>query len=414
MFKIKSLKATEILDSRGNPTLSVACFLESGFFGEASVPSGKSTGVHEMLEIRDGDKTKYNGMGVDQAVFNVNLEINNFIQNKDFDQKTLDEALVILDGTKNKGRLGANAILGVSLSFARACAKEGNIELYEYLGKLGNNTNFTLPIPMLNIINGGKHANNSLELQEFMIVPTDFDSFAEKIEVAKNIIDKLKLTLEDKNYEINFGDEGGFAPKLESNEEALDILMEAIFRAKYNIEQVKIGIDSAASSFYKNNTYNFKNQTKDNQEMISWYQELIKKYPIISIEDGLAEDDWGGFTELTKTLGDKIKIIGDDLTVTNINRINTAIEKKAINAVLIKLNQIGTLSETIEAINLTKSQNWTPVISHRSGETTDTFIADLAVGLSCPFIKSGAPTRIERMCKYDRLIEIERIIKKLN
>ena len=416
MSKITSLHAREIIDSRGNPTIEVACDLESGAKAGAAVPSGASTGIHEALELRDGDKKRYNGQGVLDAVKNVNDEIFNHIKGKEFDQKSLDETMIKLDGTENKSRLGANAILGVSLDFARACAKENKVELYEYLGTLGDNKSFNLPQPAFNIINGGKHADSGLDIQEFMLIPTDFPSFKEKVRAASEIIISLRNILKGKGHVVSVGDEGGFAPQLGSNEEALDLIVQAIKDAGYTLDKVKIGIDSAASSFYKDGKYVLriagteKNMTSN--EIVDWYENLIEKYPIISIEDGLAEDDFDGFAKLTSKLGDKITIIGDDLTVTNVKRIEMAIEKKAINSVLIKVNQIGTLTETIEAIQLTKKQGWIPFVSHRSGETTDTFIADLAVGLSCPFIKSGSLVRGERVCKYNRLMEIEeKIIK---
>lgn len=414
MVRIKKVIAKEIFDSRGVPTLSVSCEFSSGIAGEAKVPSGKSTGSLEALELRDGDVDRYEGKGVNRAIENVNTEINNFLQDKDFEQNTLDENLIKLDGTENKSRLGANAILGVSMAFARACAKEKNIELYEYLGSLTGNMNFKMPEPLLNVINGGKHSDSGLDIQEFMLVPMGFDSFYKKIEASGSVISSLRQILLDKKYEVTLGDEGGFAPKLSSNEEALDLLEQAIKNAGYTNEQIKIGLDVAASSFYENGSYVFKvsmeSQYKNTDEMINWYEDLVQKYPIVFIEDPLAENDWEGFTKINEKLGEKIKIVGDDLTVTNVKRINMAIEKKAINAVLIKLNQIGTVSETVSAINLTKNQNWAPFISHRSGETSDTFIADLAVGLSCPYIKAGSLTKEERMCKYNRLIEIENII----
>jgi enolase len=416
MVKIKSVRAIEILDSRDNPTLEVSCELENGILEKASVPSGASTGAHEAHELRDHDQNRYNGLGVLQAVHNVNKEINEYIQGKEFDQKTLDESLIKLDGTENKSRLGANAILGASLAFARACARNQKVELYEYLGSLADNQDFKLPQPMLNVMNGGKHADSGLDLQEFMIAPVGFDSFHRKIQAATEIISALKKILEAKGYAISVGDEGGFAPKLNSNEEVFDLLEGAIKDAGYSLAEIKIGLDVAASSFYKDGTYNLKisgvKEKKTNIEMIDWYQTLIEKHPIIFIEDGLAEDDWEGFIEMTKRLGEKIKIVGDDLTVTNVKRIKTAIAKKAINSVLIKLNQIGTLTETIEAVKLTKEQGWVPFISHRSGETEDTFIADLAVGLACEYIKSGSLIRGERVAKYNRLMEIENILNK--
>jgi len=415
MSKIKSLKAREILDSRGNPTVEVLCELESGAKAVAAIPSGASTGIHEAIELRDGDKKRYNGLGVLKAVKNVNNEINNFVKGKEFNQKSLDEAMIKLDGTANKSKLGANAILGVSLAFARACAKEKGVELYEYLGDLfGNsnsNFNWKLPQPALKIINGGKHADSGLDIQEFMLVPRDFDSFKEKVRVGAEVISSLRKILKGKGDVISVGDEGGFAPQLGSNEEALDVIVEAIKDAGYSTDRVKIGIDSAASSFYKDGKYDLRIAGKEkiltSDEMVDWYGGLLKKYPIISIEDGLDEDDWDGFAKMTARFGGEITIVGDDLTVTNVKRIQTAIEKKAINSVLIKVNQIGSLTETIEAIQLTKKQGWIPFVSHRSGETTDTFIADLAVGLSCDYIKSGSLVRGERVCKYNRLMEIE-------
>ncbi|MDO8659123.1 MAG: phosphopyruvate hydratase [Candidatus Parcubacteria bacterium] len=416
MVKIKRISAIEILDSRDNPTVEVSCELENGILEKASVASGASTGIHEAYELRDNDEHRYNGLGVLKAVENVNTEINEFLQGKEFDQKTLDESLIKLDGTENKSRLGANAILGVSLAFARVSAKSQNVELYEYLGSLTGNIDFKLPQPMLNIINGGKHADSGLDIQEFMIAPAGFDSFHEKIQAGTEIISALRKILENKGFVISVGDEGGFAPKLSSNEEVFELLEEAIKNAGYSFDQIKIGIDVAASSFYKDGKYRLKilgkQIEKNSTEMIDWYEELIQKYPIIFIEDGLAQDDWDGFMELNKRLGDKIKIVGDDLTVTNVNRIKIAIEKNAINSVLIKLNQIGTLTETLEAIKLTKEQGWAPFISHRSGETEDTFIADLAVGTSSQAIKAGSLTKNERVVKYNRLVEIENILKK--
>jgi len=411
MAKIKSIKAREILDSRGYPTIEVSCSLESETVAKASVPSGASTGVHEAVELRDFDEERYAGRGVLKAVNNVNTEISQCIQNREFDQQTLDQTLIQLDGTENKSRLGANATLGISMAFARAFAKEKNIELYEYLGNLANNKNFKLPQPMLNVINGGKHSNNNLDLQEYLLAPIGFDTFHEKLQAGFKIIVILREILRDRGYVTSVGDEGGFAPSLATNEEALEFIEIAIKKAGYSFDQIKIGIDVAASSFYHDDTYRLKIDGKDrnlnNWAMVDWYKKLVDKYPIISIEDGLAQDDWEGFSEMFAVLGNKIKIVGDDLTVTNIKRIKIAAEKRAINSVLIKPNQIGTLTETIEAVEMTKKYNWTPFISHRSGETTDTFIADLAVGLSCDFIKAGSLTRGERVCKYNRLMEIE-------
>jgi len=418
MSIIKQLTAREILDSRGNPTVSVRCELESGVEGEAAVPSGKSTGSREAMELRDHDQSRYEGLGVLNAVNNVNVEINNFLKNKDFDQQALDKSLIDFDGTENKKRLGANAILGVSIAFAKASAKEKNLELYEYFGNIVGNKDFSIPQPLLNIINGGKHSGNGLELQEFMIVPSGFDLFYKKIEAGGQIISSLRKILEEKKYSTGLGDEGGFAPVLSSNEEAIELIEQAIKNAGYDFEQIKIGIDAAASSFYKNGFYKInisnQNESLDNNQIMKWYEELVRKHPIIFLEDPLAEDDWVGFSSITEKLGDKIKIVGDDLTVTNTKSIQEANDKKAINSVLIKLNQIGTVSETIEAIQLTKKNGWSVFVSHRSGETMDTTIADLSVGLSCEYIKSGSLTRPERMCKYDRLIEIEGILAKKN
>lgn len=410
MVKIKSVSARQILDSRGKPTIEVS--LSSSNFKEvASVPSGASTGIHEALELRDGDPKYYAGLSVNQAVSRVQKEIAEKIIDKEFDQKNLDQFLIDLDGTPNKSKLGANAILGVSMAFAKVSAKEEGLELYEYLAKLAENKNYKFPVPMLNIINGGQHADSGLDIQEFMLGPVGFDSFKEKIRVGAEVIYALRKILKDKGYTVSVGDEGGFAPKLETNEEALELMVMAIEKAGYTTDQVKIGMDAAASSFYEDGKYKLKIngelKSLSSEEIVAWYKDLTEKYPIISIEDGLAEDDWEGFNLLTKTLGSKITIVGDDLLVTNIKRIKTAIEKEAVNSVLIKLNQIGTVTETIEAITLAQKQGWSPFVSHRSGETTDTFIADLSVGLACPFIKSGSLVRGERVCKYNRIMEIE-------
>lgn len=413
-IKITSVKAREILDSRGNPTIEVK-LLSGDIEAVAMVPSGASTGVHEALELRDGDKSRYNGLGVLKAVENINTEIAESIVGKEFDQFELDNFLIELDNTENKSKLGANAILGVSMAFARVGALKNNVELYEYLGALIDNSIFQIPQPMLNIINGGKHADSGLDIQEFMLAPIIFPTLSRKIQAGAEIIHSLKNILNEKGYSTGVGDEGGFAPKLSSNEEALDLMVEAIKKAGYNTDQVKIGMDVAASSFFQKDIYKIKidGEVKDlnSNELIAWYQKLVEKYPIMLIEDGLAEDDWDGFISLTKTLGDKIKVVGDDLLVTNIKRIEKAIEMTAVNSVLIKLNQIGTVTETIKAIQMTKQKGWMPFVSHRSGETIDTFIADLAVGLNCELIKSGSLVRGERVCKYNRLMEIEEKIK---
>ena len=410
MVKIKSVKAREILDSRGNPTIEVTISSEN-HTSVASVPSGASTGIHEALELRDKDTARYRGLGVLNAVSNVNDRIALSIIGNEYNQESLDKFLIELDGTANKSNLGANAILGVSMAFSKIAAQEEGLPLYKYLGSLASNTTYSFPDPALNIINGGQHADSGLDIQEFMLIPTGFPTFKEKIRVGSEVIYTLRSILKEKGYTISVGDEGGFAPKLTTNEEALELMVEAIKKTGYTTEQVKIGMDAAASSFYENGKYNLKIngelKSLNSEEMVDWYQNLITKYPIISIEDGLAEDDWDGFNLLTKTIGDKVTIVGDDLLVTNIKRIETAIEKRAVNSVLIKLNQIGSVTETIEAIKMAQKEGWKPFVSHRSGETTDTFIADLAVGLGCPFIKSGSLMRGERVCKYNRIMEIE-------
>lgn len=410
-YLIKDLSANEILDSRGNPTVEVVIDID-GVKAFAKVPSGASTGIHEAIELRDGDNNRYRGMGVLKALKNVNEDIKKEIVGKDFNQQSLDEFLISFDGTKNKSRLGANAILGVSMAFASASAIKDSKQLYEYLGDLVGNKDFKLPQPMLNIINGGKHADSGLDVQEFMLAPIGFDSFAEKIRVGSEIIHTLKDILKKEGYSVSVGDEGGFAPRFGQNEKALDLMVEAIKVAGYDTNSVKIGMDVAASSFYEDGIYKIKiggeEKSLSSEEIIDWYEKLISNYPIISIEDGLAEDDWNGFFRMNERLGGSITNVGDDLLVTNVERIQKAIKMKAVNSVLIKLNQIGTVTETINAINLTKEEGWAPFVSHRSGETTDTFIADLSVGLGCPFIKSGSLVRGERVCKYNRLMEIER------
>lgn len=411
--KITGLSAREILDSRGNPTVAVELILEDKFTGIAAVPSGASTGKYEAVELRDNDPQRYKGLGVLQAVKNIQTEIKAAVSGQEFDQESLDKKLIELDGTENKSHLGANATLGVSLAFARAWALSEKQELYQYLQNLSGENKLQLPQPLFNIINGGQHADSGLDIQEFMLAPVNFPTFHEKLRVASEIFHTLAEILQSQGWATSVGDEGGFAPKLPSNEKALDLIVEAIAKAGYTTEDVKVGLDSAASSFY--NTENKKYELKINgdrkeinsDELLSWYEELIKEYPITLIEDPFAEDDWEGFQKFNQTLGAKITNVGDDLTVTNIKRIEQAIEKQAINAVLIKLNQIGTLSETLAAIKLTKKQGWKPMVSHRSGETEDTFIADLAVGLNCPLIKSGSLSRTDRICKYNRLMLIE-------
>lgn len=409
MSKIKELKAQEVLDSRGNPTVLCTCTLLGGGIASASVPSGASTGVHEAHELRDGDTERHKGKGVLKAVENINTEIFEFLKEKDFDQRTLDEALIKLDATPNKSRLGANAILAVSLAFARAVAKEKNIELYEHLANLfGNTKTHTLPTPAFNIINGGKHADSGISFQEFMILPVSFPTLAEKVKVADKIINTLKMNLEKDRYSTHLGDEGGFAPKLASNEEAIKYLVKAIEESGYPTEQVKLGLDVASSTFYADGKYKFEGQILDQDAMVAMYEKLVVAYPIISIEDPFDEEDFEGFAKLNEKAGGKINIVGDDLIVTNISRLQTAIDQKSINTVLVKPNQIGTLSETLETIALAKANNIKTFISHRSGETLDTFIADLAVAVNADFIKAGSLTKEERKVKYDRLIEIEK------
>lgn len=412
--KIKLLSAHEIIDSRGNPTVEVYCELVSGAAGRASVPSGASTGSYEAHELRDNDPARFNGLGVSRAVRNIEDEINKKVADGDFTQATLDHTLVELDGTPNKSRLGANAILGVSLAFAKAVARERGIELYEYLGDLKGNSEFKLPEPMFNVINGGKHADSGLDIQEFMIVPLGVETFERKIQVVSEVIHTLKKLLQSRGYSIGVGDEGGFAPKLSSNEEALDFIIRAIKDSGYSSSEVRIALDVAATSFYEQGQYHVKisglRKKLTSAELLDWYTHLVHHYPIISIEDGFHEEDWGAFTDLTRELGDKIQIVGDDLTVTNTVRIEKAIQNKAINSVLIKPNQIGSLTETMNAVTMTAQQGWIPFASHRSGETTDTCIADIAVGFSCGCIKAGSLSRGERVCKYNRLMEIaERI-----
>jgi enolase len=408
MSKIKTIKAWEILDSRGNPTLDVEVELDSGVRGSAAVPSGASTGKYEALELRDGDKSRYGGKGVLKAAANVNGAIAKAIKGMDAaKQADFDHALINLDGTPDKSRLGANAILGASLAVAYAAANEAKTPLYKYLGSAKN---FTLPVPMMNILNGGKHAANSTDLQEFMILPAGANSFKEALRMGAEVYQALKKVLKDKKLDTNVGDEGGFAPSLPSNKDAVEYILAAIESAGYKPgKDCFIGLDPASSEYYENGKYVLarEGKTLTSAEMVDFYVKWVSAYPIISIEDGMAEDDWEGWQLITKKLGGKVQIVGDDLYVTNVKRLVQGIEKKASNSILIKLNQIGTLTETIDAINMARKVNWTAVISHRSGETEDTTIADLAAGLSTGQIKTGAPCRSERTAKYNRLLRIE-------
>ncbi len=406
---IKDVKAREILDSRGNPTVEVEVKLEDGTVGRAGVPSGASTGIHEALELRDGDKKRYNGKGVLQAVDNVNKLIASEICGwNPVGQAALDEKLIMLDGTPNKSRLGANAILGVSLAVARAAALSLRLPLYRYLGGLGARV---LPVPMFNILNGGVHANwQGTDLQEFMIAPVGAPSLREAVRWGSEVYQALKSVLKNRGYSTGVGDEGGFAPALKKNAEAIELIVEAIEKAGYKPgEEVAIALDAAASSFYEDGFYNLRTEGKKvkAEEMVEIYREWTEKYPVFSIEDGLAEDDWEGWKTLNERLGQKVQLVGDDIFVTNVERIKRGIEERAANSVLIKLNQIGTLTETIQAIDLARRASWTAVISHRSGETVDSFIADFSVAMGTGQLKTGAPCRGERVEKYNQLMRIE-------
>ena len=405
---IKNITAREILDSRGNPTVEVDVFLENGIFGRAAVPSGASTGEYEAAELRDNDKSRYSGKGVLNAVNNVNNEINKTLIGTDVnDQTKIDNTLINLDGTQNKSRLGANAILGVSLASARAASTVNDIPLYQHLGTTND---FIMPVPMMNILNGGSHANNTVDIQEFMIFPFGASTFSEALRIGTEIFHKLKSELHKKGLNTAVGDEGGFAPNLSSNEEAIEIILKSIEKAGYKPgEEVFLALDVAASELYENGEYNLMSENKafSSSEMTSYLESLVKKYPIISIEDGLDENDWDGWKKLTKSLGQNVQIVGDDLTVTNITRLQKAIDDKSMNSILIKLNQIGTLSETIQAVELARKVNYGAVISHRSGETEDTFIADLSVAMGMGQIKTGSISRSDRVAKYNQLLRIE-------
>ena len=412
MSSIIDIYAREVLDSRGNPTVEVEVYTEAGAMGSAIVPSGASTGVHEAVELRDNDEKRFLGKGVETAVDNVNLEIADELVGWDvFDQVGIDNYLIELDGTENKSRLGANAILGVSLAVAKAAADENGQRLFEYIGGVNGKT---LPVPMMNILNGGQHADNNVDIQEFMIMPVGGDNFKESLRIGTEVFHNLKNVLKSRKLNTAVGDEGGFAPNLESNEEALQTIVEAIKKAGYEPgKDVMIAIDAAASEFYEDGKYNMAgdNALRTSDEMIEYYKNLVEKYPIISIEDGLAEDDWDGWKKLTKELGSKIQLVGDDLFVTNVKRLQKGIEMGVCNSILIKLNQIGTLTETLDAIELAKRHGYTAVISHRSGETEDTTIADVAVATNAGQIKTGSTSRTDRICKYNQLLRIEDMLE---
>ncbi|MED5266591.1 MAG: phosphopyruvate hydratase [Candidatus Neomarinimicrobiota bacterium] len=405
---IHNIIAREILDSRGNPTVEVDVHLSDGAFGRAAVPSGASTGKYEAVELRDGDNSRYLGKGVKKAVNNVNTTIADAIIGLDaFNQKYIDNIMIELDGTPNKSNLGANSILGVSIAVAKAASNAKNIPLYKYLN---NNSIYTMPIPMMNIINGGSHADNNVDFQEFMIFPIGANSFSNALQMGTEIFHELKKVLRDSLLNTAVGDEGGFAPDLKSNEEAIEVILTAVHKAGYVAgKDIYIALDIAASEIFNNNKYIIKSEKKSftSDQMISYYQNLIENYPIISIEDGLDENDWEGWTLMNSELGNKIQIVGDDLTVTSIDRLKKAIDLDAMNAILIKLNQIGSVTETLDAINLSKKTGFGTIISHRSGETEDTTIADLSVACGVGQIKTGSASRTDRICKYNQLLRIE-------
>ncbi len=411
MSLIESIHARQILDSRGNPTVEVDVFTESGAFGRAAVPSGASTGTHEAVELRDGDKKKFLGKGVLQAVENVNAKIaEEVVGFSVFDQNLIDKLMIELDGSPNKANLGANAILGTSLAVAKAAAMEAGLSLYRYIGGVNANT---LPVPMMNILNGGSHADNKIDFQEFMVMPLKADTFSESLRMGTEIFHNLKKVLHDKGLSTNVGDEGGFAPNIASNEEAIEVVLMAIEKAGFKPgEDVFIAMDAASSEFYdaKSNSYIFKKsdgKKLSSEEMVDYWASWAKKYPIISIEDGMAEDDWTGWKGLTDKIGSKVQLVGDDLFVTNVTRLQDGITKGVANSILVKVNQIGSLTETINAVNLAKRNSYKSVMSHRSGETEDSTIADLAVALNCGQIKTGSASRSDRMAKYNQLIRIE-------
>jgi enolase len=411
MSLIESVYARQILDSRGNPTIEVDVFTENGAFGRAAVPSGASTGTHEAVELRDGDKKVFMGKGVLKAVDNVNTKIAAEVVGLSvFDQNLVDKIMIELDGTSNKGKLGANAILGTSLAVARAAAMESGQSLFRYIGGVNANT---LPVPMMNILNGGSHADNSIDFQEFMVMPVKADTFSDALRMGTEVFHTLKKVLHDKNFSTNVGDEGGFAPNIKSNEEAIEIVLTAIEKAGFKPgSDIFIAMDAASSEFYdaKTKSYVFKKSSGKklkSAEMVEYWATWAKKYPIISIEDGMAEEDWDGWKGLTDKIGKKVQLVGDDLFVTNVEFLKKGIEKGVANSILVKVNQIGSLTETIDAVNLAKKNSYKSIMSHRSGETEDSTIADLAVALNTGQIKTGSASRSDRMAKYNQLIRIE-------
>jgi phosphopyruvate hydratase len=406
MTTIVDVYAREILDSRGTPTVEVEVVLDSGVVGRAAVPSGASTGIHEAVELRDGDKDRYLGKGVLQAVKNVNEVIaEELIGSSVFEQVEIDELLIELDGTPNKGKLGANAILGVSMAVAKAAAEELGVSLYKYLGGFGARE---LPVPMMNILNGGEHADNNVDIQEFMVLPVGAPSFREALRMGTEVYHALKAVLKAKGLSTAVGDEGGFAPDLGSNEEALQVIMEAIEKAGYKAgEEIFLGMDVASTELFQDGKYSLDGKELTADELIAYYESLVEKYPIITIEDGMSEDDWAGWKTLTEKLGKKIQLVGDDLFVTNTERLAEGIEKGIGNSILVKVNQIGTLTETFATMEMAKRAGYTCVVSHRSGETEDATIADIAVAVNAGQIKTGAPARTDRVAKYNQLLRIE-------
>ena len=408
MEKIKKIHAREILDSRGNPTVECDVFLEDGSFGRAAVPSGASTGIHEALELRDDDKKRYLGKGVKKAIQNINELVNKEIINKQFeDYRAFDKAILELDGTENKSKIGANATLAASLAFAKSLSSHSSKDFFKFISE---SEEFLLPVPMMNIVNGGSHADNDVDIQEFMIAPVGAPNFSEALRYGCEIFHSLKSILKSKNLNTNVGDEGGFAPNVKSSAEVIEIILSAVENAGLKInDDILLSLDVASTEFFIDNKYELKGEGKtlSSEEMVKYLEDLSNSFPIYSIEDGMSEDDWEGWIELTNKIGSKLQLVGDDLFVTNIKRLQTGIDKKAGNAILVKLNQIGTLSETIDAINLGKENNFSSIISHRSGETEDTTIADLSVAVSAGQIKTGSLSRTDRTAKYNQLLRIE-------